>query len=187
MTLTVGMMIGPLQLKRLELAQAPAFFSHIEQQRAIYEDTIPFVSRTHTLEQLSDLLRINIEKQHCGEALFYTLWQQQQMAGYVLVREIDAEARWAEIGYMLGKQWHGQGIVTLACRVLIAHLFEQLGMDKVVICCNDDNHASIAVAKRLGFQHEGTLRQHFVVNGIRRNLSYYGLLHSEWQANLSKA
>ena len=180
MTLTVGMMIGPLQLQRLALSQAPAFFDHIEQQRGLYQDTIPFVSRTHTLEQLTDLLRINIEKQQCGEALFYTLWDQQQMAGYVLVREIDTEARWAEIGYMLGQQWNGQGIVTQACRVLIAHLFEQLGIDKVVICCNDDNHASIAVAKRLGFQHEGTLRQHFVVNGVRRNLSYYGLLQSEW-------
>ncbi len=41
--------IGPLQLKPLTLAQAPAFFTNIEQQRSLYEDTIPFVSRTQTL------------------------------------------------------------------------------------------------------------------------------------------
>ncbi|WP_417760119.1 GNAT family N-acetyltransferase [Shewanella sp.] len=174
--------IGPLQLTPLTLTQAPAFFAHIEQQRLCYQDTIPFVSRTHTLEQLTELLTTSLGKQQRGEALFYTLWQGQQMAGYLLVREMDLQAKWAEIGYMLGVEWHGQGIITRACQWLIKQLFDELHMNKVVICCNDDNHGSIAVAKRLGFTHEGTLRQHFVVNGVRRNLCYFGLLRHEWQA-----
>ncbi|MCH1919401.1 GNAT family N-acetyltransferase [Shewanella sp. A3A] len=173
--------IGPLQLKPLALTQAPAFFTHIEQQRSLYEDTIPFVSRTHSLEQLTELLQTSLAKQQRGEALFYTLWHGQQMAGYLLVREIEPQARWAEIGYMLAREWHGKGIITQACQWLIEQLFQQLEMDKIVICCNDDNHGSIAVAKRLGFTLEGTLRQHFVVNGVRRNMCSYGLLRQEWQ------
>ncbi|KFZ36570.1 hypothetical protein HR45_15670 [Shewanella mangrovi] len=182
MALSTGMMIGPLQLKALHIQDAAAFFEHIEQNRAIYEDTIPFVSRTHSLEQVAALLNANLAKQQCGEALFYTLWHEQQIAGYLLVREIEPQARWAEIGYMLGREWHGKGIMTLACKLLIEHLFTTLAMDKVVICCNDDNKASITMAQRLGFTLEGTLRQYFVVNGVRRNMCSYGLLKHEWQA-----
>jgi RimJ/RimL family protein N-acetyltransferase len=49
-----------------------------------------------------------------------------------------------------------------------------------VICCNDDNQASIAMAKKLGFQLEGNIRKHFVVNGKIRNMLYFGLLKEEW-------
>lgn len=105
MQLKHEMAIGPLQLKPLTLAQAPAFFTHIEQQRSLYEDTIPFINRTHSLEQLTELLQTSLAKQQRGEALFYTLWHGQQMAGYLLVREIEPQARWAEIGYMLAREW----------------------------------------------------------------------------------
>ncbi|QSX32768.1 GNAT family N-acetyltransferase [Shewanella avicenniae] len=181
MALATGLMIGPLTLKPLAMADSAAFWQHIEQNRAIYQDTIPFVSGTHTLGQLEQLLTANLAKQAQNEAQFYGLWHGTEMAGYLLVREINPQARWAEIGYMLGQQWHGQGIITKACQLLIDDLFDVSAMDKIALCCNDNNHASIAVAKRLGFTLEGTLRQYFVVNQVRRNMCCFGLLREEWQ------
>lgn len=53
-------------------------------------------------------------------------------------------------------------------------------MEKIVICCNDDNVASLAVARKLGFTLEGVIRNHFVVNGRVRSMASLGLLKSEW-------
>lgn len=97
------------------------------------------------------------------------------------MREMDREARWAEIGYMLDEDHSGKGITTKACERLIEYLFNTMGMDKVAICCDDRNVGSIGLAKKLNFTLEGNLRNHYVVNGKVRNMNCWGLLNSQFQ------
>lgn len=175
-----GTAIHNLVLSDLEVNQAESFFKHIEENRDSYADTIPFVSKTHSLEAMRGLIAQNLRRQEAGTAEFYTLWDGETMAGYFLVREKENDARWAEIGYMIGRQWRGAGISNKICRLLIEELFLHQGMQKIVICCNADNLASIGLAKKLGFQLEGNLRNHFVVNGKLCNMLYFGLLKEEW-------
>jgi Acetyltransferases, including N-acetylases of ribosomal proteins len=175
-----GTGIDNLILKDLEIEQAERFFEHIEENRALYSDTIPFVSKTHTLAEMREVLARNLKRQRDGLSEFYTLWDGECMAGYFLIREKETEAGWAEIGYMLGGEWQRKGITTRICALLIDELFQNQDMQKVVICCNDDNLASIGVAKKLGFHLEGNLRNHYVVNGKLRNMLCFGLLKEEW-------
>lgn len=176
-----GININGLILKALAPDQAEGFFEHIEANRARYSDTIPFVSRTHSVEEMRENILRNLKRQDEGVSELYTLWDGERMAGYFLIREMEKEAGWAEIGYMIGAEWQGKGITLHICHLLIEELFNEHGMTKIVICCNDDNLASIGVAKKLGFTLEGTLRQHYVVNGKLRNMCYFGLLKEEWQ------
>lgn len=178
-----GTLIDNLVLKDLSLDQAERFLEHIEANRAIYSDTIPFVSRTHSLEQMREVISSNLKRQETGLSEFYTLWDGERMAGYFLIREIEKEARWAEIGYMIGSEWQHRGITKTICYLLIQDLFLKRGLQKIVICCNDDNLASIGVARSLGFTSEGSLRNHFVVNGKLRNMLYFGLLKDEWKGD----
>ncbi len=175
-----GIVIDHLVLKDLGTDQADRFFEHIQENLEDYSDTIPFVSRTHTAATMREIIARNLQRQAEGESELYTLWDGDRMAGYFLVREKEKEAKWAEIGYMIGKEWRGKGITKKICDLLIEELFVQQGMQKVVICCNDDNLASIGMAKKLGFQLEGNLRNHYVVNGKTRNMLYFGLLKEEW-------
>ena len=175
-----GTAFGHLVLKDLNMEQADSFFEHIEENRDAYDDTIPFVSKTHTVAAMREVMARNLRRQAEGIAEFYTLWDGPRLAGYFLVREKNKEAKWAEIGYMIGKQWRGQGLSKQICGLLINELFDNQDMHKIVICCNADNLASIGLAKKLGFQEEGNIRNHFVVNGKIRNMLYFGLLKEEW-------
>ncbi len=177
----VGTDVKGLVLKDLEIDQAEAFFAHIERNREIYVDAIPFVSKTHDVGAMLANIQANLARQAQGIGEFYTLWAGDQMAGYFLVREKDLVAKWAEIGYMLGKEWQGKGITTTICTRLIEELFRNQQMQKIVICCNDDNVASIGVGRKLGFTVEGNIRNHFVVNGKLRNMLTLGLLREEWK------
>ncbi|MCE1255045.1 MAG: GNAT family N-acetyltransferase [Anaerolineae bacterium] len=177
-----GKRFNNLILKDLNMDQAAFFFEHIQENRDAYDDTIPFVSRTTTLEAMRDVLARNLQRQQEGIAEFYTLWDGERLAGYFLIREKDWDAKWAEIGYMIGREWRGQGISKQVCNLLLEELFINQEMQKVVICCNEDNLASSGLAKKLGFQLEGNIRQHFVVNGKIRNMLYFGLLKDEWMA-----
>jgi RimJ/RimL family protein N-acetyltransferase len=177
-----GTVIDGLILKDLSVEQSERFFEHVQENRDIYSDTIPFVSRTHTPAEMRRNIARNLKRQAKGISELYTLWDGERMAGYFLIREKEEEAKWAEIGYMLGKQWQRKGITHKICALLIEELFLNQGMLKVVICCNDDNLASIGVAKSLGFTLEGNLRHHYVVNGKLRNMLYFGLLKEKWHA-----
>ena len=175
-----GKAIQGLLLKDLAIDQAQNFFDHIQANRSAYLDHIPFVSRTLDVETMRQNIARNVARQEQGLSEFYTLWAPDKMAGYFLIREKDLEARWAEIGYMLGTPWQGKGISGQICRLLMEDLFVCQAMEKIVICCHDQNIASMGLAKKLGFTLEGNLRNHNAVNGTLRNMLYFGLLKNEW-------
>jgi|GEM_PF-2914716 len=176
-----GASINGLELKDLSLDQAETFLEHVNENRAIYSDFIPFVSKTHSLTDMLEVISRALKRQEEGLSEFYTLWDGERMAGYYLIREIEREARWAEIGYMLGSDWQHRGITKQICTLLINELFDDYGMQKIVICCVDSNLGSIGVAKSLGFQLEGNLRNHFVVNEKLCGMLSFGLLKEEWK------
>ncbi len=67
-----------------------------------------------------------------------------------------------------------------ACRMAIAHLFEELDLHRVEIRCAAGNAKSNAIPRRLGFKLEGTHRDAELVNGRYHDLHVYAMLKSEW-------
>lgn len=94
------------------------------------------------------------------------------------VNRLHAEA---EIGYWIGSASEGRGLVTRACRALIAHAFGELGVHRVTIRVAPDNVRSRAIPERLGFTKEATLREAGRTDGRGYvDLVVYGLLDREW-------
>jgi len=63
-----------------------------------------------------------------------------------------------EIGYWVRARFARQGYITEAVRGITAFAFDVLGAQRVEIRCDVNNVRSAAVPRRLGFVHEGTLR-----------------------------
>jgi ribosomal-protein-serine acetyltransferase len=63
---------------------------------------------------------------------------------------------------------------------LLAYLFGELDLHRVVIQCGTENHRSCAIPQRLGFTKEGVLRQAQWVSGRWIDLNVWSLLRSEW-------
>ena len=57
---------------------------------------------------------------------------------------------------------------------------DELGYRRLVWKCNALNAPSRRAADRLGFTYEGTLRDHMVVKGRRRDTAMYSILAEEW-------
>ncbi len=73
---------------------------------------------------------------------------------------LDWEARSFEIGYWVRRSAEGHGYVREAVQALTRLAFEELAANRVEICCDARNERSRNVAERLGFVHEGRLRNH---------------------------
>ena len=65
-----------------------------------------------------------------------------------------------EIGYCVGRQWWGQGIVSEAFNLLIAFFFEEVKANRIVAIHDTKNPASGRVMEKCGLTYEGMLRQH---------------------------
>ena len=85
-----------------------------------------------------------------------------------------------EIGYWCRSDLTGRGLVTEATWALARHAFESLGARRVELKMDDRNRRSWAVAERLGFRLEATLRHDVrVPDGTLRDTRVYGAVSLE--------
>ncbi len=86
--------------------------------------------------------------------------------------------RTAELGYYLGENYWGKGIMTAAVRLLCAKLFRETDLCCIYAEPFEENDASRRVLEKAGFRQEGILRHNAVKDGIMRNMALYALLRT---------
>jgi len=65
----------------------------------------------------------------------------------------------AELGYWLRVDGIGRGYMTEAASAIVAWAFQRVNAHRVRVAAATDNHASLAVIRRIGFRFEGIARQ----------------------------
>lgn len=89
--------------------------------------------------------------------------------------------RFLEIGYWIVPPRWGEGLATEVAGALTRVGFEVMGADRLELRIDPDNARSLAVARRLGYREEGTLRGIGETghDGRARDLSVFGMLRDE--------
>jgi len=86
-----------------------------------------------------------------------------------------------EIGYWIVPGLQGRGLVTEAAGALVRVGFEALGARAIEIRCDPRNERSHAVAARLGFTHDATLRRRDLTpDGGPRDTMVWSLFADEY-------
>jgi [ribosomal protein S5]-alanine N-acetyltransferase len=101
--------------------------------------------------------------------------------GHCVLFNFHAESRRAEIGYSLDKRFWGQGFMNEALQAFIDYAFDGLGLNRLEADIDPRNIASARSLARLGFAHEGLLRERWIVGGEVSDTGMYGLLRSDWK------
>ena len=110
----------------------------------------------------------------------YGIRVRDELVGATLVPSFNARTRTAEIGVLLAAPARGRGIVTRAVAAMLDWAFVERDVHRVEWKCAPGNGPSRRVAQRLGFTHEGTLREAFPVREERQDLEVWSLLAREW-------
>jgi ribosomal-protein-alanine N-acetyltransferase len=108
---------------------------------------------------------------------------EQGVVGSVSLKNISHSMGYAEIGYGIAESHHRRGIATAAVGLLVSKVFTETRLRKLIALVHDQNQASRRVLEKLGFQEEGLLREHYVINGEAQNEVLYGLLRREWKTS----
>jgi len=114
--------------------------------------------------------------------LFIERREDSAVVGTCTLYGIDAQCRRAEVGYALNVADWGHGYANEAVTALLDWGFAQLDLNRVEADIDPRNVASARALQRLGFAHEGHLRERWIVGGEVSDSDIYGLLASEWKA-----
>ncbi|MGP0171640.1 GNAT family N-acetyltransferase [Pseudomonas sp. NCHU5208] len=167
-----------LILKPLLPSDAPgllAIFSDAEVMR--YWNTAPWADVQEAIafiEQSNESMRVQ-------QSLVLGIWLRStgELAGKCMLFSYDKASRRAEIGFGLARSCWGQGYISEAGDALVQYGFEVLGLRRIEAEIDPANQASAKALEKLGFAHEGLLRQRWEVNGVVSDSAIYGRLLSD--------
>jgi len=103
-----------------------------------------------------------------------------RLVGATSLQQIDTRSRHAQFGILIGDSadW-GKGFATEATRLLVGYGFETLNLHRVWLHVTADNAAGIRVYEKVGFRHEGVLREALFTGGRYVDLVTMGILRSD--------
>lgn len=106
----------------------------------------------------------------------------EEPIGSVQLYPLDDAMGYANLGVWFHPNAWGNGYALEASAYLIEYGFADLRLHRISAATMDTNQAAIRLCERLGFVHEGTLRETQFADGEYRNVERYGLLVDEWRS-----
>lgn len=171
-----------LELRPLSLREAGALFILVEANRARLRRWLPWPdANLCVLDSRAYILRMRTLRR-AGHGQSFGLWWKDELVGVAGFNWIDSGNHSAAIGYWLAEAAEGHGLMTAAVAALLRHGFRTLRLNRIEIRAGVRNRRSRAVPTRLGFRHEGTLRQAERLADRYVDHAVYGLLASEWRS-----
>ena len=85
----------------------------------------------------------------------------------------------AELGYVINRDYWGQGLVTEAASAVCRFAFKEMNVNRIEAGTIVGHIASQRVLEKCGFKLEGVLRQRELIKGRFPDVTMYSLLRSE--------
>ena len=173
-------------LKILEPEDADLLFALIDSNRFFLRQWLPWVDTNTTPENSKLFIQSTKEQQELNLGFQCGIWFRGVLAGIIGFFRIDWMNRSVEIGYWLGENFQGHGIMTKACHAFVDYAFYKYQLNRVQIRCATGNKKSSAIIERLGFIKEGTTRQAEFLYDRYVDLFVYGMTAGEWTTRYRK-
>ncbi|MDR6227459.1 GNAT family N-acetyltransferase [Desmospora profundinema] len=152
----------------------------IETSRHHLEPWLPWIGKIRSPQDVEQYITRSLLAYSAGRQVHFGIWHNSLLAGSVTVERLDFDHRSAELGYWLGTPHTGNGWMVHSVSRVIQYLFDDQQLNRVEIRCETGNTASAQVARRIGFQWEGTMRQAVRKGGGFADIHIFGLLRSQW-------
>ena len=179
--------------------EAPALPSARLTQRLVEERDLPDLFTIHSVDEVNRFLPYTAWKEMAdaqawygravgrheeGSAMQFVIVENSsdRVVGTSLLFRFDRDNQRCELGYALGQDRWGRGYMREAISTLLDHAFGPLELRRIEAEVDPRNRSSHGLLLRLGFTHEGLMRQRYLTKGEVKDVNAYGLLRHEWAA-----
>src|SRR4051812_26637272 len=173
-----GLSDGVVTIRHLDPADAPAYV------KAFADDpTLAKMIGSETDPTVAEVERQAREVPH-GQVTALTIADAgtSEFLGGIGLYRINERHRRGEVGFWLTPQARGRGVASRAVRLITTWAFDSLGFERVELTTTPDNAATRALAIKLGFKEEGTMRSRNLERGRRVDVMMFAVLKDEWRS-----
>jgi ribosomal-protein-serine acetyltransferase len=168
------------RLRLLRERDAGELHALIEANRGRLRRWLPWAAR-QTIEETLAFLRRAEAQVAANDGFQAALEVKGTIAGVIGFSGVDWEHGNTSLGYWIGAENEGEGLMTESVRALVDHAIQVWGLNRVEIRAAVDNGRSRAIPERLGFREEGTLREAQLVDGRFLDNVVYSMLAADWR------
>ncbi|TKI46447.1 GNAT family N-acetyltransferase [Lysinibacillus tabacifolii] len=168
-------------LKMLDLNDVEELFALTDRSRETLREWLPFVDNVKTVKDTEQFVRNAMQQYADHNGIQAGIYYDGKLAGVIGYHQVNWQHKCTSIGYWLGNEFVGNGLVTNSMRVFIDFAFEYLKLNRIEVRVAVGNIRSRTIPKVLGFNEEGRLRDaewlydHYVDQVV------YGLTAVEWK------
>ncbi len=148
-----------LELRQRALADVEELFVLTDANRDHLREWLPWLNYCISAADTRKNIEAMTRQAEDRSALALCVWHQGRIVGVTGYNELREGNRVGHIGYWLGREHQGRGIMTESVRALVEFGFRELDLNRQVIAVAVDNVRSRAVPERLGFAMEGIARE----------------------------
>ncbi|MGG1592849.1 GNAT family N-acetyltransferase [Terribacillus saccharophilus] len=169
-------------MKLLEPQDSDKLYQLIDSSREHLRQWLPWVDQNTTVEHSRQFIQHTLNQFASNNGFTAGIWYQGALAGIIGFHKIDWSNRSTSLGYWLGEEYTGLGLMQKAVSKSLDYAFLELRLNRVEIRSAIGNVRSRRIPEKLNFTHEGTIRQaeKLVYGYVNHNV--YGMLLEEWEA-----
>ncbi|MGI2773903.1 GNAT family N-acetyltransferase [Bacillus cytotoxicus] len=170
-------------LRTFNESDAEEFYNLIISSKSYLKEWLGWLDYIEKAEDAAQNIKTRLKEfaENGGYPKSFAIISKGKIAGTIGFNDIHKTNKIGIVGYWLGEEFQGKGIMAKALKSLIDYGFKELGLNKIEISVAVENKKSRALPERFGFVEEGKIRQaewlynHYVDHVI------YGLLATEWK------
>lgn len=126
------------------------------------------------------MVRGQLAAARAGQGLPFLIEYDGELAGAVSVNNIvRGSAQFASVGYWIGQEFAGRGIMPRAVALVIDHCFRAVGLHRIEIAIRPENAASLRVVAKLGIPEVGYAPRYLHIDGAWRDHRLFGITVEE--------
>lgn len=165
--------------------QAHELFDLVNENRDFIGQHLSWVSKIQALKDIKRYMARDLIGMVQERRWAWLIRYKGQIAGRIGLFVTVPSLHECELYYFLGHKFTGRGITTKSAKVVTDFAINVLNLKHILIGFTAQNPKSGAVAERLGFQFEYTMRDAEMHEAEWRSLHFWGMLAKDWQSQES--
>lgn len=121
------------------------------------------IAANKTLESTKSYITRKLEAMDTNSEYIFTIkdYKSNNIAGLVILKNLDWNKKKGEFAYCIGKKFEGQGWMSEAVKASSHYAIEKLGLKTLQIVAHKTNLGSVKVAENSGYKWVETLPEEF--------------------------
>ncbi|WML42803.1 GNAT family protein [Neobacillus sp. PS3-40] len=172
-----------VSLRLIELNDAKKIFKLTDKSRTYLREWLPWLDSTAKVDDTKGFIQGCLKGYAENKSITTVILFDGEIVGVAGFNSIDWSNKTAYIGYWLGEEFQGKGIMTKVAKALNDYAFSYLNLSKVEIRAASGNKKSRSIPERLGFVKEGCIRRAEWLYDHHVDHIVYGMLAEEWSSH----